>query len=1152
MELDDFVEQGVRLYQNLHGSHSSVDNLWSLPPFSGIKKHLEKGRSCQGSVSHRQDLIDAFQGGLDFAVDCDRLAVILTKSGETVLCITEIRNESSKWYFFDSHGQSHQDSKLAYWKEFDSFFQLLDAFLIKYPPQNFGDGSLQSEMYNLFEACPIVLRRDSGIKTRAPTEKETYISMDTDAIEDAAVFYSLQPINAATVEGANEKSNQLTGGAMTPQRASTALPSDLFDVSTYQCAISMEIMADPVVCSDGKTYDRPNIEEHFERRCKAEEERIAEEEARARGEDVEEDREANGCCQCPAARKPIELTSPITGDVVTGILLPNHIVEQQIVLLVESNAFRMTDEELMDWHERRMQKRKRDEERKEEERIAREREDEMRRNAIEAEQRREEDEHQPPLPHEPWLQVRVDRDANEVAELLGEIDLGISVALADKMHRIPAAYASQENRAPRCMVACCAASLNSNQWCARCARLACDDCLGFGVTNIERHFSGNLSRICFECVSQVVDAMDSGDIRIRQKRAILIGNLEMHLTLLSNRAATKQNNIVRHEVHDEFGGRMEDIELAIGCLEGQLQRLREQVQDEERRAAEGAANDDGPEFGARTEDLRELRRQCETLECEYEESLQESEPTGDEYCLQRMLRRSDLSYRLEIARTNLAMAESSAQSGSGVSEKTISQDTASDTQLELQRLHQRLEEISIVNDQETEEQEIGRVSEITDIYVRIEELGVRLAMQQSLGIRPACSKASSTRSFPALRTLLTELQEHIVSSHKPVQRIYRGKIKELRRVVSDLETACNALESAEENPANLKELVKRAERVLLGVSHQSMNLTEPTMDILREALSELSRAREDASDDDAQDVPVTRISSTDLEEEDILAEFVHLSALDVSGLCFEEQVTHIARLSELDAILQVAEAELFRNEQEVPSTASVVEARQDIMAIGSRLAAWPLPLGLNYPTERMERQLEVLRNTLELRLVESKRSAEEYMTEQYNALVARREELEDNIANTRRALQDAESNAREEEERRRERVERRRQEEQARLAREQSLREEADRARQAAEELRRQHAAAEAATVEAFTNARVEGGARSLGGIGDLRMCRRCRAGPIENMACADLSAHNNGATDYKGRTVTSVNNPNSCPHCGWFSSDWRNWPYWDGTEGPH
>lgn len=410
LALDEFVKQGVLRYPSLH--HSSLEEIWKMPAFSHLVKDLEKGESFQGSVSRRQDLLDAFQGCLDFAVDCDRLAIILTKSGETVLCVTDVINGPSMWYLFDSHGQSHEDPKLAYWKEFKSFYRLLDAFLIKYPPQTFGDGSLQSEMYNLFEACPVILSRDCKMRaTVSPKEadkaqaegsscalitenvrRDCEMRAEVSAMEahEANIESSSRSLSAEITTSANAaraSSDRLEECAEDTSTQQNPLPSGLFDASSYQCAISLEIMADPVVCSDGKMYDRPNIEEHFERRHAEEEQRIAEEHARARGEEVNESREATDCCRCRGARPPIELTSPITNEIVTGILTPVHFVEQQIVSLVESNAFNMTDNELKDWHERRAQKKERDKARREEERIAREREEEMRRNAEEAEQR---------------------------------------------------------------------------------------------------------------------------------------------------------------------------------------------------------------------------------------------------------------------------------------------------------------------------------------------------------------------------------------------------------------------------------------------------------------------------------------------------------------------------------------------------------------------------------------------------------------------------------------------------------------------------------------------------------------------------------------------------------------------------------------------
>lgn len=59
---------------------------------------------------------------------------------------------------------------------------------------------------------------------------------------------------------------------------------------------------------------------------------------------------------------------------------------------------------------------------------------------------------------------------------------------------------------------------------------------------------------------------------------------------------------------------------------------------------------------------------------------------------------------------------------------------------------------------------------------------------------------------------------------------------------------------------------------------------------------------------------------------------------------------------------------------------------------------------------------------------------------------------------------------------------------------------------------------------------------------GDLRMCRNCRAGPVENQACRDLGLHNN----------ESGGNLNRCRNCGWFSAEWHDWLPWDGVMYPH
>ncbi|MBM3967842.1 MAG: hypothetical protein FJ308_22710, partial [Planctomycetes bacterium] len=166
LSLDAWVREGVRLYRELAGAdpsrssqqHASVDDIFEAGAFRDICQGVMRGVPFQGTVDKRQSLIDAFQAGIDFGVDRSRLAITLTKSGETVLCVADCTSGDYRWFLFDSHGQSHEKEKVSYCKEYSSFHRLLDAYLAKYPFQDFGsDSSIQSSMYNLFEAIPIVL-----------------------------------------------------------------------------------------------------------------------------------------------------------------------------------------------------------------------------------------------------------------------------------------------------------------------------------------------------------------------------------------------------------------------------------------------------------------------------------------------------------------------------------------------------------------------------------------------------------------------------------------------------------------------------------------------------------------------------------------------------------------------------------------------------------------------------------------------------------------------------------------------------------------------------------------------------------------------------------------------------------------------------------
>ena len=209
---------------------------------------------------------------------------------------------------------------------------------------------------------------------------------------------------------------------------------------------------------------------------------------------------------------------------------------------------------------------------------------------------------------------------------------------------------------------------------------------------------------------------------------------------------------------------------------------------------------------------------------------------------------------------------------------------------------------------------------------------------------------------------------------------------------------------------------------------------------------------------------------------------------------------------------------------------------------GKRNAECALPLGLAYPTPAMLRRMESLRLRLAEARVAAKRATDARKDEECQRLTAALENLEDQVRAARARVSEAQDTAAAEICAASERRARRAAEEAERAQREAARRAEEREAKAA----RERHEADEHATRAAFSSmAGRDGGASVVGGIGDVRMCGRCKAGPIENKACPDLGAHN----DYTRAGASRVNH---CPNCDWFDAKWRNWPMWDGIPGPH
>jgi len=69
---------------------------------------------------------------------------------------------------------------------------------------------------------------------------------------------------------------------------------------------------------------------------------------------------------------------------------------------------------------------------------------------------------------------------------------------------------------------------------------------------------------------------------------------------------------------------------------------------------------------------------------------------------------------------------------------------------------------------------------------------------------------------------------------------------------------------------------------------------------------------------------------------------------------------------------------------------------------------------------------------------------------------------------------------------------------------------------------------------------------RKADGSYSAYMCKRCGYGPIDHGKCNDLTAHHHQAIG--GGWIWSRHRiSNNCPQCGWFASNIKKWPAWDG-----
>mmetsp|Transcript_27100 Transcript_27100/g.40572 ORF Transcript_27100/g.40572 Transcript_27100/m.40572 type:complete len:295 (-) Transcript_27100:373-1257(-) len=231
-------------------------------------------------------------------------------------------------------------------------------------------------------------------------------------------------------------------------------------------------------------------------------------------------------------------------------------------------------------------------------------------------------------------------------------------------------------------------------------------------------------------------------------------------------------------------------------------------------------------------------------------------------------------------------------------------------------------------------------------------------------------------------------------------------------------------------------------RYIKRISEVTARLEEADM-----KLSELRSDNNNATGADSNDFSVDGKSAPELEEMLVSLQREYDDML--SQPMPEHEASQFARIEDISLMssrletLQISVVEARTKEESSNAInqgrdSSQIEMDDPVLlgAIGLRDNKWPLPLGLSYPTTRMEKQLELLKNTLAQELSIAERKYDDEYTERRRRLTETRDRLEDEIEQARAMAQDAEASAELVQNRLRERKERRRREEEERFERE--------------------------------------------------------------------------------------------------------------------
>lgn len=216
-DLDRVIRRGDALLRQSTElrTERSIQKLWGAEALELTTAKLKRGTTIVRPIQEDSSFQEVISTSKQFfrheqAADVANGAILIFKRSQCILCV----HHAHMWYLFDSYSENDEKSVYANLKQFATEEELMTGILSKFPLMEQWELSVDTEVYNMFEAHPIVLASSSFNRTSILTGSLHGSSIASPpAIQDVSVISEDSSEGTSPSHGARSRISSIYGSS---------------------------------------------------------------------------------------------------------------------------------------------------------------------------------------------------------------------------------------------------------------------------------------------------------------------------------------------------------------------------------------------------------------------------------------------------------------------------------------------------------------------------------------------------------------------------------------------------------------------------------------------------------------------------------------------------------------------------------------------------------------------------------------------------------------------------------------------------------------------------------------------------------------------------------------------------------------------------